>query len=451
MDDISMTREQLDVLADRIANLSLRIDVAQHSLCTHLRQFDAHDGWSGMGFVSTATWLAWRIGIGPAAAREHVRVARALGELQLVDAAFAAGKLSYSKVRALTRIATPATEQELLSIAMHATASQIEKLAAAYRRTRVDPSQPNLDLRRFMRRADTPSGMVRLEIQLPPEQANVVWEAMSAALDSGRREAKDVSAETSAAAAATDVSAETPDHISPSVLQTERADAMVSVAQAYLQHKPRTLGSGYELVIMTTKDQLEHAPGGVGGFLRDGTPVPLHMARMLACDCTRVDVATSESGEILDVGRARRTIPSAIGRALWLRDGGCRVPGCGRKHHLHGHHIEAWADGGKTSASNLVLLCPTHHALVHEGQLFVNVHEGRIEFRNAYGLKLHPAPERSDDLDAVDHWLRTAEPGFDRDGTPTWDGSRLDHDLVLSWMFAVERSPGVLSSSPAQM
>jgi hypothetical protein len=433
MDDISMTREQLDALADQIANLSLRIDVAQHSLCTDLRQFDAHDGWSGMGFISTATWLAWRIGIGPAAAREHIRVARALGELQLVDAAFAAGKLSYSKVRALTRIATPATEQELLTIAMHATASQIEKLAAAYRRTRVDPSQPNLDLRRFMRRADTASGMVRLEIQLPPEQANVVWEAMSAALDSGRREAKEVSAET-------------PDRTSPPVLQTERADAMVSVAQAYLQHKPRTLGSGYELVIMTTKEQLEQGPGGVGGFLRDGTPVPLHMARMLACDCTRIDVETSESGEILDVGRARRTIPSAIGRALWLRDGGCRVPGCGRKHHLHGHHIEAWADGGKTSASNLVLLCPSHHALVHEGQLFVHVHEGRIEVRNAHGLKLHPAPERGDDLEAVDHWLRTAEPGFDRDGTPTWDGSHLDQDLVLSWMFAVERSPGGLSS-----
>jgi hypothetical protein len=450
MDDTSMTREQLDALASQIVNLSLRIDVAQHSLCTHLRQFDAHDGWLGMGFISTATWLAWRIGIGPAAAREHVRVARALGELQLVDAAFAAGKLSYSKVRALTRIATPATEQELLGIAMHATASQIEKLAAAYRRTRVDPSQPNLDLRQFMRRADTPSGIVRIELQLAPEQANVVWEAMSAALDSGRRESKDVSAETSDSAP-TPASAETPDRTDSPVLQTERADAMVSVAQAYLQHKPRTLGSGYELVIMTTQDQLEQGPGGVGGFLRDGPPVPQHIARMLACDCTRIDVATSEAGEILDVGRARRTIPSAIGRALWLRDGGCRVPGCGRKHHLHGHHIEAWADDGKTSISNLVLLCPSHHTLVHDGQLFVDVHEGRIEFRNAYGLKLHPAPERSEDLEAIDHWLRTAEPGFDRDGTPLWDGSRLDLDLVLSWMFAAERGRDVLTPSPAQM
>jgi hypothetical protein len=245
---------------------------------------------------------------------------------------------------------------------------------------------------------------------------------MSSALDGGRREAK----------ADSDVSAETRRDPDPIVLQAERADAMVNVAQAYLKHDPRTLGSGYELVIMTTKDQLEHGPAGVGGFLRDGTPVPLHIARMLACDGTRVDVEASESGEILDVGRARRTIPSAIGRALWLRDGGCRVPGCGRKHHLHGHHIEAWADGGKTSASNLVLLCPTHHTLVHEGQLYVAVHEGRIEFRNAYGLQLHPTPDRGADLEELD-------PSFDRD-FPLWDGSPLDLESAVNSILAVELS-----------
>jgi hypothetical protein len=436
MNDSSMTREQLDGLATQIAELSLRIDVAKHALLTHLRTFDAHDGWGGMGFVSTAAWLSWRIGIAPGAAREHVRVARALGELELVDAAFAAGKLSYAKVRAITRVATPATEQDFVDIAMHATASQIEKLTAAYRRTRIDPSQPTADLRRFVRRAETASGMIRIEIQLPPEQANFLWEAMSAALDAGRREREDVSAETSSRT-------ETRREVDPIVLQAERADAVVSVAQGYLQHEPRTLGSGYELVVMTTKDQLEQGPAGVGGFLRDGTPIPLHMARMLACDCARVDVETSESGEILDVGRARRTIPSAIGRALWLRDGGCRAPGCGRKHHLHAHHIEAWADGGKTAQSNLVLLCPSHHLLVHEGQLFVEVSEGKIEFRNAYGLMMQPAPDRGADLEALERWLDTAEPGFGRDGTPLWDGSPLDLHSTVSWLLTVESSRSV--------
>ncbi len=100
---------------------------------------------------------------------------------------------------------------------------------------------------------------------------------------------------------------------------------------------------------------------------RDGTPLPLHVARMLACDAARIDVSVGESGEILDVGRSRRTIPTAIGRALTLRDGGCRVPGCGRSRHVQAHHVEAWAEGGATRVSNLVLLCPGHHWLVHEG------------------------------------------------------------------------------------
>ena len=198
---------------------------------------------------------------------------------------------------------------------------------------------------------------------------------------------------------------------------------------------------------MTTPDKLAQGPGGVGGFLRDGTPVPFHVARMLACDCTRVDVAIDDSGEILDVGRARRTIPSAMGRALWLRDGGCRVPGCGRKHHLHAHHIEAWAEGGKTSKSNLVLLCPSHHGLVHEGQLFVDVHEGQIEFRSAHGARLRPSPDRGGDLEAIDCWLRSAEPGFDADATPRWDGSRFDLDEVLSWMGVAESSRGTPRAS----
>jgi hypothetical protein len=415
-----MTREQLDSLAEQIANLSLRIDIAKHTLLTHLREFDANDGWAGSGFISVAAWLSWRIGISAPAAREYVRVARALGEFRNIDAAFAAGKLSYSKVRAITRAATLETEQGLIDIAMHATAAQVETICSAYRRTRIDPSEQPTDLRRFMRRSTTPSGMTRIELQLPPEQANVIWVAMNAAFDAGRSEAA------SAEARRTD----------PVVAQAERADAMVSMAQSYLENGHRTLGSGYELVMMTTPDQLEQGPGGVGGFLRDGTPVPLHLARMLACDCARVDVQTSESGEVLDVGRSRRTIPSAIGRALWTRDGGCRVPGCGRKHHLHAHHIEAWAEGGPTKLSNLALLCPSHHMLMHEGQLHVEVRDGKLEFRNAHGLRLQPVPERGEDLEAVARWLNAVEPQLDGDHFPKWDGSRLDLDAVLSWMFA---------------
>jgi hypothetical protein len=278
---------------------------------------------------------------------------------------------------------------------------------------------------------------------------------MNAALDPGESEADSAEAPNEAGTpkaeaasaeapseagirAADDASAEARP-LDPTLTPAERADAMVSVAQSFLDHPHRTLGSGYELVMMTSPAQLEHAPGGVGGFLRDGTPVPQHIARMLACDCARVDVEASESGEVLDVGRSRRTIPNAIARALWIRDGGCRVPGCGRKHHVHAHHLEAWAEGGPTKLSNLALLCPYHHMLVHEGQLRVQVCEGKLEFRNVHGLTLKPAPERgNEEIEAVTRWLNAIEPELDGDNYPKWDGSRLDLDAVLGWMFAAE-------------
>lgn len=188
----------------------------------------------------------------------------------------------------------------------------------------------------------------------------------------------------------------------------------------------------------------------MGGFLRDGTPVPQHVARMLACDCARVDVESDESGEILNVGRSRRTIPSAIMRALWIRDGGCRVPGCTRKHHLHAHHVEHWAEGGLTKLSNLALLCPSHHALVHEGQLHVAVMAGKLEFRTPQGLAIQAVPGHAlDEFDEARRWLSEHEGDLDAERLrmlergPRWDGSRLDRRAILDWMFSAEaHAPG---------
>jgi hypothetical protein len=438
--DAPVSRERLDSLAQKIATLSLRIDAAKHQLLTYLREFDAHDGWAGTGALSTAAWLAWRIDIGQTAAREHVRVARALGQLPRLDEAFAAGQLSYAKVRAITRVATPESEQDFIEAAKHATASQMEKVTAAYRRTSTDPKEPPMSQRRYVRRCETPEGMVRIEVQLPPEQANVVWEALTAAVDAGRSDdsAKARREDDPDDSAEAQRTIEAQRQLDPITWQAELTDALVNVSQAYIDGSQPTLGSGYELVILTTHEQLEHGPTGIGGYLPDGTPVPQHVARMLACDCSRVDVDISESGEILNVGRARRTIPSAIGRALWLRDGGCRVPGCGRRRHLHAHHIHQWADGGETSSANLVLLCSAHHAAVHEKSLSVELSDGQIVFENAHGLRLQPAPVRDSNAAASQEWLRAAEREFETDAYPGWDGSRLDLDAVLSSIYAAE-------------
>ncbi len=414
--------DSVETLAREIAELARCIGKLGHTWLTRIREFDARNGWADTGCVSMVAWLSWWTGTSRKAASEHVRVARALGDLARIDQAFAAGELSYSKVRALTRCAEPATQQSLLDVAKSATASQLDKIVAGLRRVRAHSStgECSHEQRRFASFTETAGGMVRLVAQVGPEDALILRAALDLAIS---RPGRADSANSPAGELAE---------------STERADALVAVARGYLDRKPNTRGTGFELIMMTTPDQLERGSEGIGGFLRDGTPLPLHVARMLACDAARIDVSVGESGEILDVGRSRRTIPTAIGRALALRDGGCRGPGCGRSRHVQAHHVEAWAEGGATRVSNLVLLCPGHHWLVHEGTLHVEVRSGTLEFRNAHGLRIEPTPRHAIEDQALAAWLDENDHDGCADPTPPWDGSRLDLHEVIGWMMLGE-------------
>src|SRR6185295_6809593 len=120
-------------LADEIAELSAHLDAATHRFLMLIRRFDESGGWARQGALSCAHWLSWRVGLELGAAREHVRVARCLAELPLVDDALRLGRVSYSKVRAVTRVATPATEASLLDMAQSSTASQLERICRSFR------------------------------------------------------------------------------------------------------------------------------------------------------------------------------------------------------------------------------------------------------------------------------------------------------------------------------
>src|SRR5256885_7985428 len=124
---------ELDRLGDEIAELSAHLEAATARLLDLIREFDARGGWN-TGFSSCAAWLGWRVGLDRGAARERVRVARALGTLPLLAQALACGELSYAKVRALTRVATPETEARLLSVGRAGTAAHVERIVRGWRR-----------------------------------------------------------------------------------------------------------------------------------------------------------------------------------------------------------------------------------------------------------------------------------------------------------------------------
>ena len=144
----------VEELGQEIAVLAVHIDAATHRLLECIRHFDEACGWHQQGAMSCAHWLAWRVGWDPATAREKVRVARALGKLPVIDQALRTGKLSYAKARALTRIAKPETEAELVAMSAYATGAQLERLCRSYRRALAEDESPAPEERTVRRRRE---------------------------------------------------------------------------------------------------------------------------------------------------------------------------------------------------------------------------------------------------------------------------------------------------------
>ena len=351
-------------LEGQIASLAAHLDAATHELLTLIRRFDDGGGWAGWGMKSCAHWLSWRIGMAPGAAREKVRVARALGGLPQIDEALRRGQISFSKVRAMTRIATADNEAVLLEMARNATAAQLERICHGVRVTQ-DRLLPD---DRFVRVRPRPNGMVRIEIELLPDEAAAVVGMIdgrqAAALETGE--------------------------------SLDRADALVRIAE----EAATPAGERPERPQVVVHLQPDALAGGHGAELEDGTRVSAETLRRLACDAGIEVVAEAADGTALDVGRRSRVVPGAMRRALERRghregSSGCRFPGCTHGRFLHAHHIEHWMRGGRTTTENLVLLCSTHHRMVHEeGYGVRRAADGAFVFTTPAGAPVAAVPRR---------------------------------------------------------
>jgi Domain of unknown function (DUF222)/HNH endonuclease len=327
---------------------------------------DEAEGWGEQGAKSCAHWFTWRIGLDPATAREKVRVARALGGLRKIDEALAAGRLSYAKVRALTRFTTPDNEENALMMAMAATGAQLERICQRLRRAS-DSEREMVGTRQFRARP-VGDGFVRLEIVLSADEADLVVHAVERARQRGA------------------------DPAAPP--RPTAADGLMNVVSSYLA------GRGAE---------------------RDGTSAP--------------------AGQ---VGRRTRAIPTAIRRALWIRDKGCRFPGCTSTRFLHGHHVQHWLHGGRTSLDNLLFLCSFHHRLVHEGGFSVSLDDAAVVVTAPTGRRV--SAETSDA--ATVEW-----PTLDWTGRepavmpiPTWDGGSVDYDSAVDALWPTYGRPASCST-----
>jgi 5-methylcytosine-specific restriction endonuclease McrA len=375
---------ELDRLGDEIAELSAHLDAATARLLSMIREFDARGGWNS-GFRSCAAWLSWRVGLDLGAARERVRVARALETLPLFAQSLASGELSYAKVRALTRVATPETEARLLAVGRAGTAAHVERIVRGWRcvdrRAETRETAQRHRSRALHVRQDE-DGMVVVRGRLEPEVGALLMQALAAAREALYQRAR----VPDGAAERGNVSAETPS------MAQQQADALALLAETALHHglDPGAPGERYQVVVHVDAQALADPDQPGQSLLEDGTRVSAETSRRLACDASRVVMRHDDAGRLVEIGARTRTIPPALRRALAHRDRGCRFPGCGVRV-AEGHHLRHWAHGGPTTLSNLALLCRRHHRAVHEeGFQVARGPDGALRFRRPNG---HPLPE----------------------------------------------------------
>jgi len=448
----------LDELEAKITELWGYLNVATYRFLLLIAEFDREEAYARHGLANTAQWLNWQCGIGAVAAREKVRVARSLEQLPEIADAFAKGEISYSKVRAMTRVATPANESVLVHTARNGTAAQVEKLVRKYRWTQRRDAAQLAQRQNEFRKVSYFFGMdgeFILSACLPPEIGAVVSKALQTAVEAVR-ESKEVTAET-------------PLQIPSDVW---KADALRLMAETFLDHRGEETGAGSaadRLQVVVHIDQAilseQQAAAEAGAphrcELEDGPALALDTARRLACDASVVGIVEGEEGEPLDIGRKTRSIPPAIARALRARDGGCRFPGCDRTRFCQGHHIEHWGNGGETKLDNLITLCGFHHRLVHEGGygvrrtddglfVFTRPDGKRVEengmkcFRGNILPPLHSTYRGFEE--SLRDYMKTYDPGLSITAETSrcqWRGEGMDYSQAIEAMQFLEHKAAV--------
>jgi hypothetical protein len=393
-----LTTERLE--AD-VCTLAAQISAATCRWLALVAELDRREAYKEWGCASMAQWLSWKCGQSMVTARQRVRVARALERLPAIRERFAAGALSYCKVRALTRVATPATEATLLELAEVATGEQLDRVVRTYERVSVDrdTAAAQLEARRLTVHHDE-DGMVTIVARLTRDAA----ESVLAALDRAEEAV--------------------PDEPHDDPAESRRADALEHIAQSYLAGdaaRPPT-----EVVVHVDAEQLTDP---------DRSPV----LERLTCD-TGLRVVVSDQG-VTTASRRTRTVPVGLRRRLERRDRGCRFPSCSHRAHHHVHHLVHFGAGGPTDAQNCIILCSFHHRLVHEGGWRVDgdpAESRALRFINSRGRVVREGPDRT--APRTPRWQ--CDPRIDERTIATAERGRLDLDLAVTALlcrFARER------------
>ncbi|MBJ8337622.1 DUF222 domain-containing protein [Antrihabitans sp. YC3-6] len=396
----------IEEIETEICSLAGQIAAATARFLTLLAEFDARRGWAGWQLHSAAHWLSWKAGISLHTAREQVRVANAVTELPRIAQAFAEGRVSYSKVRALTRVATPHTEESLLRIALQSPAAHLDRLVRGLvKQARTpDDTNNNTDTDRARGRwFYDDDGYLVVMARFRPEDG-----------------ARFLAALTRAECERTRTDDDEPDRTAPA--PSNPVPAMVAMAE--------TLCTAESPVVSPAADVLVHVgPDGAPldaphAHLDDGPGLDSQTLETVLCTAAVRLIRHGRLGPTIAWDRSRRRPSRTLLRQLLIRDRCCTVPGCGRTRFLHAHHVVYYSRGGPTDLDNLTLLCGEHHRALHDG-LFTITADGnqRFTFADLDGRRIDYAPLLSGDVDDLSRRYHHIDPDA---VTADWSGEPLD-------------------------
>jgi hypothetical protein len=367
-------------IEEDFAELHRVVELIELERLRRLAELDRRRVFERDGHLSAAAWLAGRFRMAWGAAREHVRVARGLEAMPATRRALDAGDLSLSAARVLVaaREANPEAFERAEAMLVDAgrihSVTDLQRVAAFWRqgveREGALGDDERLRARRCLHASLSFEGMVRVDGDLDPAAGESLLTALRAVLDADAR------------------SRSRDDVRSPA---QRRADALGEICRQWLDGADRPSVGGERPHLTVTvplgalgSERVAFGDGDGGGAELDHVgPVAPDIVRQLACDATVMRVVMAGRSQPLDVGRRTPVIPPAMRRAVIVRDRTCRFPGCDRLHTwCDAHHVAHWADGGPTAAANLLLLCRSHHRLVHRpGGFTLELVDGVVVFR----------------------------------------------------------------------
>ncbi len=396
-----------------------------------IAEYDRRGGWEQWGCLSAVQWLGWHCSLDARAAREKLRVAHALVELPMITEEFAAGRLSYSKVRALTRVATPMNEGDLVMLTQHATASQVDRIVSAYRgvlsvEQEVEAANRQV-AEQYLRTDWEEDGTMVIHARVPAEIGMVVLNALDGARAQLCADARGDGGPASA----------------QRLESATNVDALHLMAESFLANGPaaRSGGDRHQVVVNADSEVItDDAPDGVCEI--DGGPrLAPETVRRLLCDASTVLVIRGTEGRQLGATDRARSIPRRIRRMVHARDKGCRFPGCGQRHFVDAHHIRHRAHGGGNELENLVELCWFHHRLVHEGGWKLRFDsDGNVVVTNPAGNVIPSVVHLRGEPDAVERRNRATGIAIGATAiTPRWYGDPLDLDHITTALWCADQ------------